>query len=1042
MAAKIADLSPLRALAACSFAAALIAAEPAAQVRFDRDIRPLLSDRCFTCHGPDDAARKAGLRLDQRVSATAPRDGGPAIAPGDPSRSQLLTRLRHPDPAARMPPVTSGLMVSPTEVARLEEWIAAGAPYDTHWSFRPLRRPAIPDPADPATEALAPIDRFIRAQLCERGLQPAPSADRATLLRRVSFDLTGLPPTLAELDALLADPRPDAYERAVDALLARDSYGERMASDWLDVARYADTYGYQNDRERRVWPWRDWVVTAFNDNLPYDQFLTWQLAGDLLESPTRQQHLATAFNRLHRQTNEGGSVAEEMRLEYVADRAQTAATAFMGLTFECARCHDHKFDPISQGDFYRFTAFFDNIDEFGLYSHFTAAVPTPTLPLASPDVEAQITAARRAITTAETQLRKLRASRQPAFGRWRRDARTDLRPVGLRGHYPLDDVADGKTANAVPETQPAEVAPAVRAVPGRFGNALTLTGDDPVRLRGAGEFRRCDPFTVALWVRTPDAKERAVILHRSKAWTDAGSQGYELLIERACLQFSLIHFWPGNAASIRTRAPLPIGRWVHVAISHDGSARADGLTIHVDGAEAATETVRDGLTKSITGGGDLILTLGARFRDRGFRGGSVDEIQIYDRRLSDVEILWAAGAVASVAPTFEFYLTAIDPRWRAGMERLATHRAQLAQLLDGVPEIMVMRELDEPRPTLVRSRGRYDAPGDRVEPGTPDCLPPLPNAARDRLAVARWLTDPAHPLTARVAVNRLWQIVFGRGLVATSGDFGSQGSPPSHPALLDWLAVELVESGWDVKQLLKTLVTSATYRQSSARHGPAAAFDPENVWLARGPSGRLTAEMLRDQALAVSGLLVDTVGGPPVHPYQPPGLWQEKSGVRYQPATGDGLYRRSLYTVWKRTSPPPSMMIFDAAKRDVCVPRRQRTNTPLQALVLLDDPQYVEAARALAARVVRGGRGRAATEWLATLFRTLTSHAPDTAERTTLGNLFEAARSTFALDPDRAAALLGVGESVHDAALDPIDVAALTVVASTLMSHDAAVTKR
>ncbi len=1014
---------------AAALLVATISAAACAQTDFQRDIRPLLADRCFHCHGPDAGARKADLRLDVRAGATAQRDDGAAIVPGDAGRSLMLQRLRSTDPEVRMPPPESGLRVTPEEIARLEAWIEAGAEYAEHWSFVPPRRP------DVAANA-HPVDAFVDARLVKRGLVKSPAADRETLIRRVTFDLTGLPPTTAEIDAFLADTSEDAYARVVERLLASPHFGERMAADWMDVARYADTYGYQNDRERRVWPWRDWLIGAFNDNLPFDQFLTWQIAGDMLPDATQSQRLATTFCRLHRQTNEGGSVEEEMRIEYVADRTQTIATAFLGLTLECARCHDHKFDPLSQREYYELTAFFDNIDESGLYSHFTNAVPTPSLLLSSEQQRAQQRTHREEIAAAEAARQALRPTRRAAFDAWRETAESTL-SHGLLGYYRFDDPKQRKSKNEAGE-KPAVVAGANAFVEGRVGHAVRLTGDDPIRLGGIPNFGRHVPFSISLWIRAPKYQDRMVVLHRSRAWTDAASQGYELLLLDGHLQFSLIHFWPGNAASIRATERIAIGEFTHVALRSDGSSRAAGLSLFVDGEPVATTTVRDSLQKAITGGGGE-LAIGERFRDKGFAGGDVDEVRVYARELANAEVA-ALARLQDSAVDFDAYLLAIDSEWAKATEAVHAARDALGTLVNRTPEIMAMREMATPRQTYVRARGRYDAPTDPVEPATPACLPPFPDdLPRTRLGLAQWMTRPDHPLTARVAVNRLWQLVFGVGLVATPDDFGSQGANPTHPELLDWLANEFTRD-WDIQRLLTLLVTSETYKRSSRAHPDTRERDPDNLWLARGPSHRLPAEMVRDQALAASGLLVRKIGGGPARPYQPAGLWKEKSGQTYRTDKGDGLYRRSLYTIWKRTSPPPSAMIFDAAKRDVCVARRQVTNTPLQALVLLNDVQYVEAARHLAARTLEADTDDAAR--LRSMFRALTSRAPTDAELAILERMRTRTLESFSTDPARAQELLAVGHTKSDAKHDPALLATWTTVANALMNYDATVTKR
>ena len=1000
-------------------------------ISFNRDVRPILADRCFPCHGPDKATRQAELRLDLREHAVGGRPSrGPAVVAGDAAASLAVQRMRSQDPARRMPPPASKLTLSEREIQTLERWINEGAPYARHWGFVPPRPTPTPAVADGAW-VRDPLDAFVLRSLEERGLRPSPEADAETLLRRVTLDLTGLPPSQEEMDRFLADRGPGAYERVVDRLLASPRFGERMATDWLDAARYADTFGYQSDVYREVWPWRDWVIKAFNENLPYDDFITWQIAGDMIPDATREQRLATAFNRLHRQTNEGGSVEEEYRQEYIGDRVHTMGTAFLGLTLECARCHDHKFDPISQEEYYGLAAFFANIDESGLYSHFTNATPTPALRLPNAGQEKTLADLDQNIARAETGLAELRVTLR---GQLSQSTTEDI-PDRI-GHFPLEKLEkDGSVVNSVDAKKPGKTSDRPKPVEGARGQGLTLSGENNIWFPGLGAFSRHDPFTLSMWVNTPDRKERSVLVHRSRAWTDAGSQGYELLILDGALQWSLIHFWPGDAASVRTNDPLPIGQWVHLAVSHDGSARASGLKNWMNGKPATTTLVKDKLTRTIMGGGPQ-LTIGQRFRDKGFKGGSVDEFQLFSRALCDAEVAHLHDGGPHLR-SHDGSLSAQSPEWRKAAAALATLRKQRARHVDSIRTIMAMEEMAEPRPTHVLHRGQYDAVRQQVSPGTPEAISPMEDGTpRNRLGLARWLTDQRNPLTARVAVNRMWIVAFGRGLVSSAENMGTQGAPPTHPQLMDRLATDFVDSGWDWKAMLRRLVTSATYRQGSRRHPEGDARDATNDSLWRASPRRLTAEMLRDQALFASGLMDHKMGGPPVKPYQPPGLWKEKSGRTYKRDKGAGLYRRSLYTIWKRTSPPPSMMILDAAKRDVCVAERHETNTPLQSLLLFNDPQFVEAARVLAARAL------ATDDPIAHVFRALCSRRPRAAERKALQALFRATQTRYGDDAAAAELLLKTGDAPVAEGTDKIKLAAMTLVSSTIMGSDAAVTRR
>lgn len=1062
-----------------------------APIDFGREVRPILSDKCYNCHGPDEGSRRAKLRLDTRAGALHVENATAAIIPGRSAESELIFRITSTDPEEVMPPPDAKIgRLTPAEVATLKRWIDEGAPYQNHWSFEPLK-PVTP-PAAPGSQLSTlssqlsknPIDAFIATGLARRQLSIQPAADPTTLIRRLTFDLTGLPPTVAEIEAFTSAPienQKSKIENLVDRLLASPRYGERMTADWLDLARYADSYGFQVDRERDMWPWRDWVIQAFNKNLPWDKFVTHQLAGDLLPNPTDEQILATAFNRLHPQEAEGGSIEEEYRINHVNDRVTTFGTAFLGLTLECCRCHDHKFDPIPQKDFYALAAFFQNIDEAGLYSYFTQSVPTPALRLTDTAQRDQFAAADAAVESATSALAAVRESRRAAFTAWLASpAAASTAPAipdelarfdfDARDTTPLPPKpAAAESAAAPPAAVPSEEKPAALArfadsvtptdyattppenesVPGRLGagQALLLTGDHAIKTK-VGNFRRHDPFTISVWLQTPDVKERAVVFHRSRAWTDAGSRGYELLIEEGRAKWSLIHFWPGDAISIRALEPLPVGAWVNVTVTNDGSSRAAGLRLFINGQPARTEIIRDHLTKDITGGGGDTIALGERFRDRGFKGGLIDDLRVFNRELTPQEIntrvisasgsqLSTLNSQLSALPDFDTYLANHDEPYRAQLAALTAARAKQTALADAAKEIMVMRELPTPKTAYILKRGEYDHRGAAVSADTPSALPPFPSdQPRNRLGLARWLTDPGNPLLARVTVNRFWQSLFGQGLVKTSDDLGTQGDRPEYPELLDWLAGEFIRSGWDVKALIKTIVLSDTYRQRSFATPEIMADDPENVWLARGPRHRLPAEMVRDQALATSGLLVEKIGGPPVYTYDLPESFKPAPAGK-----GDAVYRRSIYTFWRRTGPAPVLEAFDVPKRVVCVSRRDTTNTALQALVLLNGPQFVEASRALAERLQREHASDSAA-LVTSAFRTLTSRPPDPAEQKILRRLYDEQLAHYRARPGDAECFLAIGNAPTDSALPAPELAAAATVINTLMNHDAFVVKR
>jgi hypothetical protein len=1047
----------------------LVLATPvaAADVDFNRDVLPILSENCFKCHGPDAKARKAGLRLDTREGAFAARDGEPAIVPKNSAKSELIRRVSSTDAEYMMPPPGSNKKLTQKQIETLKRWVDEGAIWSKHWAYLPLGHPAIPSTGiNPAARKSIrnPIDAFIIERLQQEGLRLSPEAPREQWLRRVTLDLTGLPPSLDELDAFLKDHSPNAYENVVDRLLRSPRSGERMAADWLDLARFADTHGYQSDRLRPMWPYRDWVISAFNRNLPFDQFVTWQLAGDLLPNATKEQRLATAFNRLHMQNEEGGIVEEEFRVAYVTDRVTTFGTTFLAQTFECCRCHDHKFDPFTQKDFYSLFAFFQNIDESGQTSYFTNAMPVPTLLLSTPEQDKKLAALKDKIAEKEKEWPKIRDAAKPGFEKWLPNRKIDPKALpGMIGSFSLADTHDGIATNFVDPMKPGKAHESPKNAPYFDLSAGIFDGENGFVFPGIGHFSRSDPFSFGLWLNPPtDHVKRAVLVHHSRAPIDAGSRGYELLIEEGKIAFGLHHMWPGNSLKVRTKDSAK--GWTHVVVSYDGSSRASGVAIYLNGKPAELEVVRDKLTKDIKyTSGEPDLTFGYRFRDNGFKDGEACEFVIFNRSVSDVDVMMLRenSPLAARSPEFsrfvnarsellkhdraklfDYFLSVIDPsaaKWRKELRDL---RDEQCKFIEPIPEIMVMKEMAHPKPAFILKRGAYDAHGEPVSANTPATLPALNAASPSRLDLARWLIQPDHPLTGRVTVNRLWQMMFGRGIVETSENFGRTGAPPTHPELLDLLARDFVDHGWDVKRSLKQIALSATYRQSATVTPELLAKDPYNHLLARMPARRLTAEMLRDQALFVSGLLVDKIGGPSVYPYQPDGIWDEAMGRPHYPRSkGPDLYRRSLYTVWKRTAPPPAMVTFDAADRSICTARRQSTSTPLQSLALLNDPQIVEAARFLGERILKEG-GKSRAEQAAWAFRTVTSRTPSEKELKLLVQLFDEQKELFASDPKAAEKLLSVGDKKSDAKFDKTELAAATTLALAILNHDAAVMRR
>jgi hypothetical protein len=1039
-----------------------------ASVRYTYDVKPILSDRCFACHGPDAGKRQASLRLDEPESAhghQSEETGWQAILPGDPNASDLVQRILSTDPKQVMPTPESHLSLTAQEKAVLIRWIEQGAAYEPHWAFTSPQKPAVPTGRQ-TNWVKTPLDRWVLAKLEANGLKPSPEADKITLLRRVSLDLTGLPPTVAEVETFLKDTSPNAYEKVVDRLLASPHFGEHQAASWLDLARYADTHGYQLDVPRTAWPYRDWVINAFNRNLRFDQFVTWQLAGDLLPNPTREQRLATCFNRLHPQNQEGGIVEEEYRTEYVADRVNTFGKAFLGLTVECARCHDHKYDPISQRDYFSLFAFFNQVNEAGQVPYLGES--SPTMLLTDAAAARKLAHLRQKIAAKVPELNPAHARYDAPFRRWLATGAPSTRR-GRVGSYALNDTARYAFANAAQPKVPAGVSgdrekPPV-PVPGRFGRGRVVNGEGHLDLgKSVGFFERHQPFALSLWVNLRKKGLRGPVFSRSNG-LDNGNRGYECLLHPdGILSFDLNHNYPASAIEVRTGQPLPVGRWVHLAMSYDGSGTAAGTRLFVDGTPVRTRVMADGLRKSLLFGPGRTnsfglfdnFRVGGKFRDS-MADFWVDELNVWARPLTALELreqvrgwqnLDAIGRrryprlkASERAMLREFYVLNHDSAYAATAQALERLRAEETTTYDAQPEVMVMAD-DRLRVTHLLKRGVYDAPGEVVPAQTPSVLGAFPEQyPRTRLGLAQWLLSEENPLFARVMVNRFWQNLFGQGLVESSDDWGNQGKLPSHPELLDYLSVEFRRSRWNVKMLLKQIVLSATYRQNSRTSDELREIDPDNRLLARGTAYRLSAEQARDNALAVSGLLIRQIGGPSVYPYQPAGVWEALSTLRYPQQHGADLYRRSMYTFWKRTAPHPALLIFDASERHQCTIRRQKTSTPLQALVTLNDPQFVEAARVLAGRVMHDTH-LTDEDQIQALMRQVISREARPTELRWLRELLDETRTDFARHLQRARQLTRVGEAPVDAALDPIEWASWTVLASTLLNHDEALIRR
>jgi Protein of unknown function (DUF1553)/Protein of unknown function (DUF1549)/Planctomycete cytochrome C len=1163
-----------------------LAAQP--QILFNRNIRPILSNNCFKCHGPDSAAREADLRLDSRQGATAlTEDGLAAIVPGDAAASELIRRITASDPDDRMPPAETKKELTNEEIALLRRWIDEGAKWQDHWAFIPPTEPTLPV-VQLTDWPINTIDTFVLARMEREGLSPSPIADRATLIRRLTFTLTGLPPTLEEIDAFQRDTAPGAYERVVDRLLASEHFGERMANDWLDAARYADTNGYHHDDFRTMWPWRDWVIQSFNDNKPYDVFTTEQLAGDLLENPTRDQIIATGFSRNHGISDEGGAIDAEYLVEYAADRVATTSTVFLGLTMECARCHDHKFDPISQEDYYSLFAFFNSVEEQGVPARDPARsfAYSPTITAPSPEQEQSLESTTKEIEALRAQRDAPDSSEAQAQAQWEQARRTEHKinwslpePVAATSSEGSDiaflDDRSFKVTGKDPDTDIHTITlktnetnlrllrldvfaeaengngSAGRAV---HGNAVLSGIDlqvqsltDPTQAQTItftdawanheqpnGDFdihnivgqptgegwaingHNVKGDRVALFVADqpfgyPGGSQLTVRLHYESRYTkhvigrarigvspadDAIAESLPLITRdwfrvgpfesKTADEAFDTAFGPESTAYIAPDQPIKDTdkRWRHAPDVKDaqvfpltGERRAfyfgrtyftpvartlnaslgsdDAIRVYLNGNELLANNTRRGAAPDqdtvalnlAAGENTVVIKIVNDGGPAGFYFKATDTqpdapIEIEPLALID-PTLRSDSLNEALAFAYRFNKS---PVYRALTEQIDALSAQRAAIEKAIPVTMVMKERPEPKQTYVLMRGSYLAPDENrpVDRVAPPAIAPWPdNAPPNRLGLAQWIVSPDNPLTARVAVNRFWQTIFGTGIVKTSENFGSQSEWPSHPDLLDHLAITFIDSGWNTKALIKSYVMSATFRQSSNLTPTLIERDPENRLLARGPRKRLSAEMIRDQALAAAGLLQPNVGGPPVKPYQPPGLWAERAipssnTKTFVPDTGDKLYRRSMYTFWKRSAPPPQMATFDAPEREFCVVRRGVTNTPLQALILMNDETYIEASRVLAARVIYDAKptnNQSPDEArIDMMFRLVTARHPSPKESAILLEALNNHKARYLQDESAATALLSYGQAPNPTEIPPAQLAAYTMLASSILN--------
>ena len=1023
-----------------------------ASIDFNRDIRPILSENCFSCHGPDEGRRKSGLRLDIEAEAFKElKSGHRALIPGDVEHSTLVNRLVTHDEDDLMPPPKSGKKLTEREIKLLTSWVKAGAKWKQHWSFLPPEAPAVPKPRNARWERNE-VDAFVAERLERAGLQPAPEADRATLIRRVKFDLTGLPPTIEEVDQFLADRSPEAYEQLVDRLLKLPQYGERMAANWLDLARYADTSGYHFDGVRFMWLWRDWVIQAFNDNKPYDAFTVEQLAGDLLPNATQAQRIATGFVRNNMTNDEGGADPDEYLNKYVVDRVNTLGTVWLGMTVGCTECHDHKYDPMSTKEFYRLYAFFHNVPEKGL-DRIRSDNPPPRLPVPSTEQAVRFVEADFAVKDGEKTLQDRTNELGETQEKWERETQ-DHPPAALAlpagSALVAFDESLARIRGSETNTGVSKGASAPAYEPGRPGRALKLESGTRVEWDGRWLPDAARGLTMTAWI-----KRRGDGTVLTIAGATNGGRGLELSLSEGRPRIRLGSTNEGDQLRVRSKDAVPENQWTHVAVTWDGSNKADGLQIWIGNRVRETDREVEKLQSAVALDGTLTVGGGASGALDGLRlipaaltAGTLTRLE-FDAWLDIVLRSRGHRTDEERGDLARVYRERYAIDYLRAEAALAKARRIKEEFYSKIPTSLVMEEMDPPRDTFQLIRGDFRNKGERVTAGTPSFLPPLPEGPANRLTLARWLVATNHPLTARVAVNRWWGMFFGTGLVKTANDFGSQGEWPSHPELLDWLSVRFRDGvkgsglrtpghaphavrAWDVRELVRLIVTSSTYRQSAAVTPQKLEKDPYNRLLSRGPRLRLDAEFVRDNALAVSGLLNPRIGGQSVKPYQPPGIW-DGTDSHYEQDHGESLYRRGMYVFWRRSAHYPSFATFDAPNREVCTFLRQRTQTPLQSLVLMNDPVFVEAARALADRVIHE-EPKDRERRLVRAFRHVLGRPPAREEIAVLSKTLDRQLAVYRADAAAAKQLIQVGESKPAAGGDPAELAAYTAVANVLMN--------
>jgi Protein of unknown function (DUF1553)/Protein of unknown function (DUF1549)/Concanavalin A-like lectin/glucanases superfamily/Planctomycete cytochrome C len=1054
----IANLPRIALLSSATLLIGTALAQAQSKIEYNRDVRPILAENCFACHGPDSAARKAGLRLDDRDAAIKMT----AIVPGKTDKSALIEHIFADDPKQIMPPPKTNKKLTAAQKETLKTWIAQGAEYQLHWSLLAPKRPALPKVKNEGW-VRNPIDRFILAELEKRGLQPSPEADRRTLARRLSLDLTGLPPAPADVEAFVNDKSPDAYEKYVDRMMKSPHYGEHRARYWLDAARYADTHGIHFDNFREIYAYRDWVIKAFNKNQPFDQFTIEQIAGDLLPNPTLDQLIATGFNRCNITSNEGGLIPEEYLVMYTRDRTETVAAVWLGATMNCCTCHSHKFDPFSQKDFYAMSAFFNNTTQGAMDGNISNTPPVIFVPKAEDRPRYDVLAKETAALKGQIEERKKSARKE--FDVWLAAAKADqvaalIPNEGLRLHAKLDE-GQGKSVIVAVDGEDRAINindgydwTAGKGTPKAFtikpaGSAIAI--DD------VGDFDTNHGFSIGAWVKTARRGTGGAVASRMDNTNKY--RGWDFWIEQDKIGMHIVNEWADNALKVTAKSPLQPNQWHHVLVTYDGSAKAAGVKVFIDGKLQAVDVFTDKLTGSIKT--EVPFKIGQRHTSERAKDLSLQDLRLYGRTLkgSEAEQLAkstkAADFLAKPADKrtpqereelFAWWLAALDISYRTLNDKQAALQQEEATFKSRGTIAHVMSERKSEPTAYILFRGDYDKRRDQVKAATPSILPPMPaDLPKNRLGFAQWLLRPEQPLPARVTVNRFWQEIFGTGIVRTSGDFGVAGELPSHPELLDWLSVEFRESGWDTQKFFKLMVTSATYRQVSAVTKDRLDKDRDNRYLSRAPRYRMDAEMIRDYALASSGIMVRKIGGPSVKPYMPDGVWEAVGMIgsntrEYKRDTGEKLYRRSMYTFWKRAAPPASMDILNAPNRETCTTRRDRTNTPLQALVTLNDVQFVEAARFLAQTALKDG-GATDDAKIDFVARRLLSRPFRAEEMKVVRDSFTDLTAHYQTREADARKLITVGESQPDPSLDARTLAAWTMLVNELMNLDEVLNK-